>query len=492
MDFHYLRSRDPRTALVEDGARHSYRELDERIGRFASALLGGRGDLREERVACLLPASLDYVTWLHGVWRAGGIAVPLHPRAAISELERFLRDAQVTRLFAAEPAPGALRELCARLGVELLAVARALAERGGEQPAIDPRRRAMLVFTSGTTGRPKGVVSTHRAIRTQIATLVDAWRWTRADSIPLFLPLHHVHGIVNVLGCGLWAGARVHLFDSFDLPRLTAEVAAGTYSLFMAVPTHYLRLVERLEGLERAEADAIRAGFRGMRLNVSGSAACPATLFARWRELTGQALLERYGMTEIGMALSNPYRGERRAGHVGQALPGVTARLFAEDGRPLAGEGVPGELRVKGECLFLEYWNEPQATAASFVDGWFRTGDMAVLEGGYYRILGRSSVDIIKSGGYKLSALEIEDALLGHPDIAEVAVVGVADPLWGEAATAFIVPRRGARLERAELKAWCAGRLSHYKIPRRFRFLDSLPRNAMGKVAKPALKSLPA
>jgi malonyl-CoA/methylmalonyl-CoA synthetase len=234
----------------------------------------------------------------------------------------------------------------------------------------------------------------------------------------------------------------------------------------------------------------ICAGFQPMRLNISGSAACPVKLFEQWQELTGQVLLERYGMTEIGMGLSNPYDGERRAGHVGQPLPGVDAQLFGEDDKPVTDENTPGEIRIRGDNVFLEYWDNETATRESFKDGWFCTGDVAVIEDGYYRIMGRSSIDIIKSGGYKLSALEIEGALLTHEGISEVAVIGVEDETWGESVFAFIAVKDGASLDYDDLKNWCNGKMSSYKIPKAIRMIDALPRNAMGKVTKPKLKEL--
>jgi malonyl-CoA/methylmalonyl-CoA synthetase len=227
-----------------------------------------------------------------------------------------------------------------------------------------------------------------------------------------------------------------------------------------------------------------------MRLNISGSAACPVKLFEQWQQLTGQVLLERYGMTEIGMGLSNPYDGERRAGHVGQPLPGVEAQLFDEDHNRVTEEGVAGEIRIRGDNVFLEYWDNEKATVESFRDGWFCTGDVAVVEDGYYRIMGRSSIDIIKSGGYKLSALEIEGVLLTHEDIAEVAVIGVEDETWGESVMAFIGLKDGTRLQYDDLKQWCNGKMSSYKIPKAIKIIDALPRNAMGKVTKPVLKKL--
>ncbi len=490
-DFHHLTDGNARIALVDNTESHSYGEVNARIDRFATGLLGGRGDLEEERIAFFLPASLDYVTCMHGVWRAGGIAVPLNVASAVAELDHYLTSAKVTRMFAQAGAPDELRELCASLGIELLTVAEMLADAPGELPEIDPGRRAMMLFTSGTTSKPKGTVSTHKTIRAQITTLIDAWCWTEDDVIPLFLPLHHIHGIVNILSCGLWAGATVHLFAGLDIPKVTSQVAAGVYNVFMAVPTVYVKLIQYLEEQDEKEVAEVCAGFKAMRLNISGSAACPVKLFEQWQELTGQVLLERYGMTEIGMGISNPYHGERRAGYVGQPLPGVEVQLFGEDHQPVEGEGNPGEIRIKGDNVFLEYWGNEEATRKSFVDGWFCTGDMAVIENGYYRIMGRTSVDIIKSGGYKLSALEIEGVLLTHEEIAEVAVIGAEDEVWGEAVTAFVVTKSGGELDYAELKSWCNERMSSYKIPKHVKRLDALPRNAMGKVTKPSLKSIP-
>ena len=427
---------------------------------------------------------------MHGVWRAGGIAVPLNTASAIPELEHYLSCARATRLIARPADHVSLRELCSSLSVELLTVDDIMAETPGTLPQIAEDRRALMIFTSGTTNKPKGVISTHATIRSQICTLLEAWAWTKDDAIPLFLPLHHIHGIINVLSCGLWAGALVHLFEKLDIPAIAPQIAAGRFNVFMAVPTVYVKMIQHFEAIGADAAESICKSFGAMRLNISGSAACPVPLFEKWRELTGQVLLERYGMTEIGMALSNPYDGEWRAGYVGQPLPGVEIRLAAEDGSWIEGEDQPGEIHVRGPNVFLEYWDNPEATAQSFRDGWFQTGDMAVLENGFYRIMGRSSVDIIKSGGYKLSALEIEGVLLGHPDIEEVAIIGAEDEVWGEAVAAFIVLRTGTQLDPATLKRWCDGKLSAYKIPKILRFLDALPRNAMGKVTKADLKLL--
>ena len=488
--FPFLTNNSEEVALVEGDNKHTYSNVNHRIELFSSGILGKKEDLNEERIAFFLPASLDYVTAMHGVWRAGGIAVPLNVASAVSELDHYLTCANVTRLIAGTEYHDSLKELCKSLEIELLSVEDLLAGETRELPLIDPERRAMMLFTSGTTNKPKGVVSTHKTINAQIKTLIKAWEWSEKDVIPLFLPLHHIHGIINILSCGLWAGATVHLFSKFDIPKISNQITLGTYNVFMAVPTIYVKLIQYFETIEEDEVEKICAGFNAMRLNISGSAACPVKLFEQWKELTGQILLERYGMTEIGMGISNPYNGERRAGAVGQPLPGVECKLFDESDNPIEEESESGEIRIKGDNVFLEYWGNEEATKSSFRDGWFCTGDVAVIEDGYFRIMGRSSVDIIKSGGYKLSALEIEGVLLTHELVEEVAVIGVEDDTWGEAVTAFVVVKDGAELAYNSLKTWCSDRMSSYKIPKKLVVVDTLPRNAMGKVTKPELSQL--
>ena len=488
--FPFFRGNSKKVALVEDANKHTYSEINNRINLFSAGILGDREDLNEERIAFFLPASLDYVTTMHGVWRAGGIAVPLNVASAVSELDHYLTCANVTRLVAGAQYHDSLKELCNSLEIELLSVGDVLAEEPQELPLIDSERRAMMLFTSGTTNKPKGVVSTHKTIYAQITTLITAWEWSENDVIPLFLPLHHIHGIINILSCGLWSGATVHLFSKFDIPKISEQITLGTYNVFMAVPTIYVKLIQYFETIGEDEVEKICAGFKAMRLNISGSAACPVKLFEQWKELTGQILLERYGMTEIGMGISNPYNGERRAGAVGQPLPGVECQLFDESDNPIERESESGEIRIKGDNVFLEYWGNKEATESSFRDGWFCTGDVAVIEDGYFRIMGRSSVDIIKSGGYKLSALEIEGVLLTHSSIAEVAVIGVEDDTWGEAVTAFVVIKDGSELSYDSLKIWCGDHMSSYKIPKKLVIVDALPRNAMGKVTKPKLNQL--
>lgn len=467
---------------------HSYRELLDQSALLASALLGEASDLSEARVALLVPAGPAYVIAQWAIWRAGGIKLPICLSATEPEWEYALTDSGATAVLADQPIAAKIAPLCLRLGVRLLEVH----SRGPLKPlpALTPDRRAMILYTSGTTSKPKGVTTTHANIQAQIESLVQAWEWTGADRIPLFLPLHHIHGIINITGCALWSGASIEAFARFDMEAILARVRAGAYTVFMAVPTIYVKLLQAIEMLAGTERAELLEGFNKMRLMVSGSAALPASIHVQWTELTGQSLLERYGMTEIGMALSNPLHGERRPGFVGLPLPGVEVRLQSDTGVTVEGEEEPGEIQVRGPLVARSYWNRPEVTAAAFDGDWFRTGDLAVRERGYFRILGRLSVDIIKSGGYKLSALEIEAVLLDHPAIGECAVVGLPDETWGEAVSAAVVLREGTSLDLAELRLWCRDRLSVYKIPHRLAVVAALPRNAMGKVTKPAVCAL--
>jgi malonyl-CoA/methylmalonyl-CoA synthetase len=346
----------------------------------------------------------------------------------------------------------------------------------------------LILYTSGTTSRPKGVVTTHANIAAQVRSLVEAWEWTAEDRILHFLPLHHIHGIINILSCALWSGACCRMLPGFDAEEVWDRLIEDDLTLLMAVPTIYVRLIAGWEAAPPERQRQMSEACRKLRLMVSGSAALPVPVLEKWREISGHTLLERYGMTEIGMGLSNPLRGPRIPGRVGTPLPGVEVRLVDEAGAEVP-PGTPGEIEVRGETVFQEYWNRPEATQAAFRSGWFRTGDVALVEEGTYRILGRSSVDIIKTGGYKVSALEIEEVLLGHPRVSECAVVGVEDPEWGERVCAAVVLRDG-ELALAELRDWGRERLAAYKLPSRLRIVGSLPRNAMGKVTKPEVTTL--
>ncbi len=347
----------------------------------------------------------------------------------------------------------------------------------------------MMLYTSGTTSRPKGVPTTHANIQAQTEALIDAWGWTAADRILHVLPLHHIHGIINVLTCALWAGATCEFLPRFEEQAVWQRLGSGELSLFMAVPTIYNKLIEAWRSLSAEQQEQLSNGCADMRLMVSGSAALPVATLAAWEEITGHVLLERYGMTEIGMALSNPLLGTRVAGHVGQPLSNMEVRRVDASGQALADE-VPGEIQVRGPGVFHEYWGKPAATVEAFTDGWFKTGDVAVVEEGSYRILGRNSVDIIKTGGYKVSALEIEEVLREHEQITEAAVVGLPDEQWGERVAACLVMPVEQQLTLEELRDWSKQRLAVYKVPSIMLAVEALPRNAMGKVEKPAIKQL--
>lgn len=479
-----------RVALHAGSGSFTYRDLLERSGSVARALLSGNPNLQGTVTALLAPPGPEYVAGQWGTWRSGGIFLPLCLSAAPPEWEYALADSGAHTVLAAPKSASAIADVCQKLGIRLVTTDAQPDDPQFSLPEIDPTRPAMILYTSGTTSKPKGVVTTHENIQAQVTSLVEAWEWSPADRIPLFLPLHHIHGIINILSCALWTGATIEAFGRFEASLVLDRVAAGAYTVFMAVPTIYVKLLEILRDNPDHERQAWITGFRTMRLMVSGSAALPAKVFEEWKSLTGQPLLERYGMTEIGMALSNPYRGERRPGTVGKLLPAVEIRLKSDSGDIVAGENLPGEIQVRGPGVFREYWNRPEVTAQSFDDGWFRTGDVAIVEDGYYRILGRQSVDIIKSGGYKLSALEIESVLLEHPAIRECAVVGIADETWGEAVAVAAVLASGETLRIDDLRDWCRHRMSVYKNPKLLAVVQSLPRNAMGKVSKPEVVKL--
>ncbi|HEY6459585.1 MAG TPA: AMP-binding protein, partial [Polyangiaceae bacterium] len=349
-------------------------------------------------------------------------------------------------------------------------------------PLASPDDPALQLYTSGTTGKPKGAVITHGNLATQQDLLRSAWDWRADDVLLHVLPLHHMHGLAIALLSAIGAGAATTFLPGFDARATWAAMERAT--VFMAVPTIHTKLLGVLDVAAAAERDAWTAHARALRLVTSGSAALPVRVGDRWRALTGAYPLERFGMTEIGVGTTNPLAAAgRRPGTVGLPLPTVDTRI------------VEDELWIAGPSVFAGYHAKPEATEASFVlEGgtrWFKTGDtVARDDDGYVRILGRTSVDILKSGGYKLSALEIEEALREHAAVAEVAVVGVPDDTWGERVVACVVPRAGRDAECAEdlLRGFAKERLAPYKVPRQVLLVKELPRNAIGKVVKPVLR----
>ncbi|MGC5333984.1 acyl-CoA synthetase [Micromonospora sp. DT62] len=422
-----------------------------------------------DRVAIEATATLETVVGVVGALTAGAAVVPVPPDAGPMERDHILRDSRATALLV----PAGAERTAGGAGRAVVPVD--LSRRSDTvHPEPDPASTAVILYTSGTTGAPKGAVISRRAVAACLDGLADAWAWTPDDLLVHGLPLFHVHGLVlGVLG-PLRLGGRLH---HVGRPR-PERYAAANGSMYFGVPTVWSRIA--------ADPDAARA-LRPARLLVSGSAALPAAVFADLATLTGHRPVERYGMTETLITVSARADGPRRPGTVGLPLPGVRTRLVDENGATLPADGAAmGELQVDGPTLFDGYLNRPDADAASRTpDGWFRTGDVATVDpDGWHRIVGRASTDLIKSGGYRIGAGEVEDALLAHPGVREAAVVGTPHPDLGQQVTAYVV---GDGVDGAELIDFVARHLSAHKRPREVRLVDALPRNALGKVQKTRL-----
>ncbi|MFT7606872.1 MAG: malonyl-CoA/methylmalonyl-CoA synthetase, partial [Saprospiraceae bacterium] len=391
-----------RTAISSNGKNYTYQQLLDRSKSIALQLLDGNKDLCESRIAFLVQPDFEYVSIQWGIWRAGGIAVPLCVKHPLASMEYVIKDTTASIIVLEEEFESLLTPLQNIPGIRFISTNN-FSDQNGDLPDIEPSRRAMILYTSGTTGSPKGVVTTHQNIEKQITALTTSWEWKKDDHILNVLPLHHVHGIINVLSCALWTGACCEFLEKFNPKEIFDILCKKEVNLFMAVPTIYYKLIAYWNELPAESQEKISLALKGFRLMVSGSAALPVSVLERWKSICGHTLLERYGMTEMGMAISNPYLGERKPGYIGQALAEVTIRLTDENDQLIA-EGTAGEIQVKGPNVFKEYWNKPEANAETFTaDGWFKTGDIAIFEKGSYKILGRNSVDIIKSGGYKIS-----------------------------------------------------------------------------------------
>ncbi len=464
-----------RTALTFPDRSLSYAQLA-RAARAVAAELQGTA-----RVAVLAEPRIETAVAVIGALVAGVPVIPINPKSGSSELAHIVGDAEPDAL-AVAPGSEAPDAFAGRRRVEINLDA--AGGGAGERPDLSDDAPALIVYTSGTTGRPKGAVLPRRAIASNLDGLAEVWGWTAADVVAHGLPLFHVHGLViGILGPVRRGGTALHL-GRFS-PEGVRDALSGEATMLFGVPTMYRRLADAA-----AESPELARALGGARLLVSGSAALPASEHARLQELTGRGVVERYGMTETLMNTAIHADARPAPGTVGPPLPGVDVRLVDDDGAALDvdDDETIGEIEVRGPNLFLEYLNRPDATAEAMRDGWFATGDMATRTGdGYIRIVGRRATDLIKSGGYKIGAGEIEGCLREHPAVEDAAVTGEPDEDLGERVVAWIVLRDGASVPESELIDHVAGLLAPHKRPRDVRFLDALPRNDMGKVQKARL-----
>lgn len=426
-------------------------------------------------MALYLSNSPQLIVSLFGNHLLGVITVPVNPACTAEEFKHVATLAEINALVSGQSYPSALK-----LHLRPAEFWSVLEESSGDFPEDkDLDAPALLCFTSGTTARPKGVLLTHRNIRSNIQDLVQVWQWTSQDRLLLALPLFHIHG----LGVGLhgWAmtGCTGFVTERFDPDQVARLLTEQRCTLFMGVPTMYRRLLDVYH--------AGRARTPRLRLAISGSAPMPVELHQRCEKAFGQTILERYGMTETIMNTSNPLEGSRKPGSVGLPLPSVQIRLLDDNLQEIIQPYESGEVCIKGPNVFSGYWKDPEATRVSFVDGWFRSGDVGYKdEDGYYHLQGRLASDFVKSGGHRIGTREVEEALERHPAVKEAAVVGMPDEDLGERVTAFVVTK--LRMDEDQLISHCKNHLATYKCPRSVIFVESLPKNAMGKIMKSLLK----
>jgi len=487
------RAPSPGKVFIEtpEGRKVTYGDLAAGSARIAN-VLADRGVVAGDRVAAQVDKSPDAILLYLACLRAGAVFLPLNTAYTPAEIEYFLGDAR-PRVFVCEPqnrdklqavAMGAGVSHVETLGVRedgsLMEAARA-APDAFEDVARGPDDLAAILYTSGTTGRSKGAMLSHDNLASNALTLADYWRFTQDDVLIHALPIYHTHGLFVAMNTMLLAGGSMFFLPKLD-PDLMLQLMSRGATAMMGVPTFYTRLLQH-PGLTREAT-------KNMRLFVSGSAPLLAETHREWTQRTGHAILERYGMTETNMNTSNPYEGDRVPGAVGFPLPGISVRITHPESAAILPQGEIGMIEVKGPNVFKGYWNMPEKTAAEFrSDGFFITGDLGKIDSrGYVSIVGRDK-DLVITGGFNVYPIEVETEIDALPGVIESAVVGVSHPDFGEGVTALIVARKGADIGESQVIAALETRLAKFKLPKRVFFVDELPRNAMGKVQKAAIRA---
>ncbi|XP_013137978.1 PREDICTED: acyl-CoA synthetase family member 3, mitochondrial [Papilio polytes] len=559
-----------RIALQDDIGIYTYAGLHQAASVLSDEISAQLLGETQRTIAYMCSNNASHVITQWAIWMTGNIAIPLSSIHPPDMLKYFLTDSTASLVICTQEYEKLLRPITLEVSTPLLIAGRekevtaqlyqpntTFMKPKMEETLSDVGRSnfwygqndAMLIYTSGTTSKPKGVVWTHNMLSTQIAALQSAWQYSANDVVLHTLPLHHIHGQLNSLNASLAAGARIRMLSSFVSHAVWSRLLGmgereeAKVSVFHGVPAMYSRLVADYDTMfaDSKMAEYVRSTLSSkMRLMCAGSAPLPDKLFRKWEEISGIRLLERYGMSEVGMALSNPYRPveQREVGCVGAPLPGVAARIATVDElKPLITVESPvpdnqiyldklglsgskefftdnegndwkqptvtvheksqdneyqGELLLKGPAVFTRYWNRlPQLNASDFTkDGWFRTGDTALYSSGRFKILGRTSVDIIKTSGYKVSALQVESAVLEHPNVVDVAVLGVQHDTYGEIITAVVVSKDNAKLTLKDIKDVAGKKLPPYSLPRKLLLVEVMPRNAMGKLDKKEIRKV--
>ncbi len=456
----------------------TFGELDARSNRVAR-LLAARGLVRGDRLGFFLPNRVEFLDFFLASIKLGVIVVPINVLYREREISHIVSDAEPKGVVTTRELAGHVPTGISVFDVDELSVAASSLDGSRVRATIEGDDPAAIVYTSGTTGRSKGAILTHNNFAANAVNLLSCWRITSDDRYLAVLPLFHVHGLGNGVHVWLASGCRMRLVERFDASRAPALFESFRPTLFFGVPTVYVRLLEFPDELAR------RIGER-MRLFVSGSAPLPANVLEEFRAKFGHTILERYGMSETLMNLSNPLEGERRAGSVGFPLPGVSVKILDSEMQPVA-DGEIGELYVRGPNVCAGYWRRPDATAEALVDGWFRTGDLGERAADGYVILRGRRTDLIISGGFNIYPREIEELILEQPGVREAVVCGVPDERRGELPVAYVVADDS--FDAASLESACRRSLASFKVPRAFVRVDSLPRTALGKIQKHLLPS---